>query len=468
VTAEYSDQRPYVGYQAFRAEVDDWISAATSGAEPSLSGRSVLPVVRLIDECYRRRTPIAEPWTDEGMVAGPSTVHVESGHGRVLVTGAGGFLGGRAVELLSGKHGWEVVALVREPRSAARLARWTHPIVVGDICSAADMDRALKGCDAVVHCAVGTSWEPDAVRKVTVEGTRTLAEAALRAGVKRFVHISTMFVHRRDGNGVLDETVALEPPAGDRYGQNKLLAEKAVQAATARGLHSIILRPTRIYGPFSRTFTVRPLEAIAAGQFAIRGNQDVPANMTYVDNVVDAIAHALEAADRLSGSAYLINDPEQLSLREFYEFFARTAGKAIRAVADDGATGHVRRKSGVLTPWLSALRTIARSSELRGLVRRVMDTDPIGTLPRRLWNLSPNVQQSLLRRFGADAAVIYRPNRAGSSSELVYYGDPLLVSSAKAERELGFVPPVNRPRAMALTLAWAQYARLLPMVDQQP
>ncbi len=79
---------------------------------------------------------------------------------RVLVTGAGGFLGGRAVELLGERYGWDVVALVREPKGAARLARWPANIVVGDICSPADMDRVMPGCDAVVHCAVGTSGSP--------------------------------------------------------------------------------------------------------------------------------------------------------------------------------------------------------------------------------------------------------------------------------------------------------------------
>jgi predicted dehydrogenase len=58
VTAQYADQKPYVGYQAFRAEVDDWISAIAAGTRPELSGQSVLPVVRLIDGCYRNRAPM--------------------------------------------------------------------------------------------------------------------------------------------------------------------------------------------------------------------------------------------------------------------------------------------------------------------------------------------------------------------------------------------------------------------------
>ena len=97
------------------------------------------------------------------------------------------------------------------------------------------MDRALKGCDAVVHCAVGTSWQPEETRRVTVDGTRIVSEAALAAGVKRFVHISTLFVHRRENVSVIDETVPLEPQSDDSYGRNKLEAERALAQAGQRG-----------------------------------------------------------------------------------------------------------------------------------------------------------------------------------------------------------------------------------------
>lgn len=469
LSAKWPSGTPFSGYAAFRREIDDWLDAIRSGSEPVLSGRSVVPVVELIEHAYRSRVPMTEPGdTPAPTPAGSLPVGQRK---RVLITGAGGFLGGRAVEMLRDQYGWDVLPLVREPKGAARLARRPEEILLGDICSRADMDRALKGCDAVVHCAVGTSWQPEETRRVTVDGTRIVAEAALAAGVKRFVHISTLFVHQRDGVPEIDETTPLTPPAQDAYGQNKLAAEQALAVVAAQGLSTIVLRPTRIYGPFSKTFTTRPLQALSEGRLAVGGDPDVPANMVYVDNVVAAIACALDAPDSLKGSAYLVTDPEQSSLREFYEFFGRPGGLVLQfrpaAPSDAGPAA----KPGLATRWIWAFSAIAKSSELRGMVKRVLETDPIGTLPRRLWDRSPKLQQRLLRRFGADTAVIYRHAPAETGEVLVYYGEAARVSGAKATAELGLKPAQPRASAMSRTMEWARYARVLPSgapdVDEQ-
>ncbi len=456
LSAAWSDTRDFIGYEAFRREFDDWIDAIERRGEPVLSARSVAPVVSLIEEAYAARTELAEPWTDEGFRAPAVRSGGPLSGRRVLVTGAGGFLGNRTVELLREKFGCEPVALVREPKGAARLARWPSEIVLGDICSRADMDRALRGCEAVVHCAVGTSWKPEETRRVTVEGTCTVAEAALAAGVKRFVHISTLFVHQRDLGGTIDETTPLNPPANDSYGTAKLAAERALASVAQKGLSTIVLRPARIYGPFSKTFTVRPLQALLEGRLAISGDPDVPANMVYVDNVVEAIARALETPAALNGSAYLVNDPEQLTLREFYQYFADASDASLRLVADRPGGGPPRRRG-----WIEGLRAIALAPEVRALVHRILDTDPVGTLPKKLWDASPGVQRRLLKLFHVDAAVVYRPQPAACGELLEYRGEHAVVSSARLSTELGYVPAVMPTRAMALTLEWAEEARLV-------
>ncbi|MBS1819490.1 MAG: NAD-dependent epimerase/dehydratase family protein [Acidobacteria bacterium] len=461
LAASWNDGREFIGYEAFRREFVDWLDAIRRRTDPVLSGRSVVPMVSLIEQAYASRVDQPEPWTDEGARAPAVRAADPLAGKRVLVTGAGGFLGARTVELLRDRFGCTPVALIREPKGAARLARWPGEVVLGDVCSRADMDRAMKGIDAVVHCAVGTSWQPAESRRVTVEGTRTAAEAALAAGVKRFVHISTLFVHQRDLGGTIDERTPLNPPASDDYGTAKLAAEKALEAVTAKGLSTIVLRPARIYGPFSKTFTVRPLQAMLENRFAISGDPKVPANMVFVDNVVEAIAGALNAPASRSGAAYLVNDPDQLSLLDFFGFFARLSGARIHLLPARETSA-----SGTRPGWIAGLKTIALAPEVRALVHRILDTEPVGNLPKRLWEASPDTQRKLLKLFKVDAAVVYRPSAAGAEDLLDYWGENASVSSARLREELGVTPALTRDRAMALTLEWARAARLVPV--EQP
>ena len=99
-------------YATFGRQYGDWIAAIRTGGEPALSGRSALAASRLIESCYGRPRPMDEPWVWRGIKspaaataasnshAAPPPVHVAGREGRVLVTGASGFIGGRVVELL--------------------------------------------------------------------------------------------------------------------------------------------------------------------------------------------------------------------------------------------------------------------------------------------------------------------------------------------------------------------------------
>src|SRR5262249_7508740 len=129
VTAETPGTENFIGYDAFRGQIDGWLQGIASGTEPELSGRSVVPLVKLIEQCYSRRSAAVEPWTDAGLTS-PTTKRAPTTRRRVLVTGAGGFLGCRTVELLAQGYGYDAVALIKEPKSAARLARWPTEILL--------------------------------------------------------------------------------------------------------------------------------------------------------------------------------------------------------------------------------------------------------------------------------------------------------------------------------------------------
>jgi predicted dehydrogenase/nucleoside-diphosphate-sugar epimerase len=459
-------------YETFRRQIDDWLGAMREGWTPRLSGKSCLPTVRLIDACYRSRCDLAEPWVWAGAEraespepARPRARCRDVGIRKVLVTGASGFIGCRVAELLTLHEGCTVRAAVHNPSNASRVARLNVQLVQTSLEPGADFAQVVDGCDAVVHCAVGTAYgDRRKIFDVTVGGTRGLVEAARAAGVRRFVHISTMGVYG-DGmvlNSVIEETAPVRPPRGCDYGQSKAKAEQAVAAAAASGLPAVVLRPARVFGPFATTMITRPVGAIAAGHFGWLGSPDLPCDMVYVDNVVEAICCALVArAEAVTGQIFNVGDGLPMTWREFYEFFGKALGVDLGAApvcapaAPPGLwhwpTNCVRGALGILT-----------SAEFKALGRRVLATDGIGSLPRWALDRLPFVNRLARRLVKADDALpAYRRAAAARGDVIAMGSGGALLSIEKARRVLGYGPAVSRHRALELTLNWIYYAHIV-------
>jgi predicted dehydrogenase/nucleoside-diphosphate-sugar epimerase len=472
LTLGWAGEADAPGFEAFRTEIDDWIGAIRSGRGPQLSGRSALPTVKLIEDCYRSARSIVEPWVEEGLRRVREAPSRERGaQRRVLVTGASGFIGCRVAEILRLREGWDVRALVHDPSKVSRLARLDVEMMAGDLRSRADLRRAVEGCDTVVHCAIGTSWRSREVFAVTVGGTRQVAEAARAARVRRFVHLSTIAVYDRTIEGVIDESSPVRPPKGDTYSQSKAAAERAIARAAEKGLPAIVLRLANVYGPFSQIFTVRPIRDLAEGRLVLVGCADFPSNTVYIDNVVEAIVRAIEAPSvENCGAIFTIGADDGFTWREYYTYFANALGVEVPVIsADPGAAGHNglgRRGRGRPTGWLAGCLEVARSAEFRALGRKVLDTEPVGRLPRALLERVPSLRRGLRRWLNVDGPLIYR--RAGASRGDLHEVRAFAarVSSDKARRVLGYVPLVPRSRALELTLDWLRHARLIVPVSE--
>lgn len=468
-------------YATFGRQFDDWTGAICAGTEPVLSGRSALATSRLIDACYAATAhPIAEPWVQRGIArkaaesssngaARSPAVHVAGHSGRVLVTGASGFIGSRVAELLRLREQCDVRALVHNPGNASRLARLDVEMVQGDL-GAGDVKRYVADCDSVIHCAIGTDWaEPRKIYEVTVGGTRRLAEAAMAASLRRLVHVSTMSVYGDDGvlTGVIDESTAVRPMRGSIYGKSKADAERAVLDAARRGLPAVVFRPARVFGPFSRIFITRPLQAIAKGNFQWLMPPDVPADMVYVDNVAEALIAALKAdAAATKGEAFNIGDGDRSTWRDFYDYFARRMGLDLSEVTI--APPAPRQDSALGSTLKFPLRLIRsfgqvfKSTEFKSLGRRVLITDPLGTLPRKTLESFPGIERAVRKMVGADDSLpVYSPP-SPSSGDLVHMGSGgSVLSIEKLRRHMNFTPPVSRAEAMQLTLDWVRHARIV-------
>ncbi len=455
----WADQGERLGYEAYREEIDDWLDAIRTGKPARLAAESALRVVELIEACYASRAGgLPEPWVWENvrMPAEP-----RRSRGRVLLTGASGFIGCRTAEVLHLGGDWEVRALVHRPTSAARLARLPVETVQGDLKSPQDMAQAVKGCGAVVHCAIGTAYgQPREILAVTEGGTKNLLKAAREAGVKRFVHLSTIGLHSPAVTGALDETTPVQPMPGDFYSISKAAAERAVLEAAKVGLPAVVLRPGSVYGPFSRTFSIRPIQYLKKGNLLLLGSAEAASNTVYVDNLVHAIVRALEGPAELAGEVFTISDGDEMTWGEFYGYFARHLGATLRT-APRGSEPAPAKRGGLLSwprVWWRTSVEVLRSPEFRALGKRILNGHPIGKLPRWALGRFGWLDERVKRLVGTDAVMIYRRPQPAADEVMKFPPRGGCVRVDKARRLLGYEPPVSRARAMELTLGWIREA----------
>lgn len=464
--ASWTDEPESTGYEAYRCVIEDWLEAIALGQDPKLDATTASKTVALIDSCYERATPLNEPWVRGGLARSLTAPNSSAGKKRILITGATGFIGGRLAEVLhlTGRH--EVRALVHRPAASARLARLPIEMVPGSLTSPADLARAVEGCDAVLHCAVGTAYgRRGEIFDVTERGTRRLADAALAAGVARFVHLSSIAVLGPDPRGIFDEKTPVQPVKGSDYAESKAAAESQLDVVAKKGLPVVVLRPGCVYGPHSRTFTTRPLQYLKRGKLTLSGCSESPSNTLFVDNLVQAMILAIEYDHPGKVPIYTLSDGDDMSWGEFYNYFAEAAGSRpnVEPAPEPILNEHPRGAFAWVGGWGRSVSTILKSPELRSFGRRILQTDPVGTLPRHFLERNPNLEERLLRALGTDAAMTYRrPVQSGDHADIVRFtahGGAIRVE--KAMRELGYIPSVSRAEALSLTLEWAKASRIL-------
>jgi nucleoside-diphosphate-sugar epimerase len=240
-----------------------------------------------------------------------------------LVTGASGFIGGHVTERLL-REGYQVRCLVRASSDTSLLDALNVELAIGDLTDAASLIAAAEGCRYVIHCAAmvsdwGTARE---IVQHNVEGTRNMLEAAARASVERFIHISTTDVYGHPGGSAVDETYRA---SGFRnwYSQTKLAAEREVQHfEQTRALAAVTLRPATVYGPRSVDVVGQMAQAIRAGNMLLVGGGAAVAGLCYVDNLVDATLLALRHPDA-PGQAFNISDGLAVTWKEFTDGLAK-------------------------------------------------------------------------------------------------------------------------------------------------
>lgn len=172
----------------------------------------------------------------------------------ILVTGGTGLVGSHLLKELV-KTQQPVTALYRSAPSSLLTAQENSNInwVQGDILDVQLLEEIMQGVQQVYHCAAIVSFNPSRkaeLFKINVEGTANVVNAALSAGVKKLVHVSSVAAMGRIRNGqVINESMYWTPETSNsNYGRSKYLAELEVWRGIAEGLPAVIVNPTIIFG----------------------------------------------------------------------------------------------------------------------------------------------------------------------------------------------------------------------------
>jgi nucleoside-diphosphate-sugar epimerase len=244
---------------------------------------------------------------------------------RVALTGASGYTGGHLVDALR-QRGDEVRALVRPASVSERLRASGAALILGDLADAGAIERLVEGTDAVLHVAAvyRTAGHPDSYyREINIGGTERLLRAAACAGVRRFVHTSTVGVHGDVKEPPADETAPIAP--GDIYQQTKAEAEAlALDYHRRRALPVAVVRPGAIYGP-GETRLLKLFRAIARGRYAIIGDGRSFYHPVYIEDLVEGFLLALDRPEAV-GEAFLVCGPRYASQSELAALIAKHTG----------------------------------------------------------------------------------------------------------------------------------------------
>jgi len=250
---------------------------------------------------------------------------------KVLVTGITGFTGGHLGRHLL-QHGYEVKGLSLPGLDTSILESMGVDIVTGDMTNKASLLKAVEHVDIVYHIAA-VYREQNISRQlfwdVNVTGTKHLLEVARDAGVKRFVHCSTVGVQGEIKNPPATEEAPYYP--GDYYQQSKMEGELlALEYFNKTGLPGVVFRPVGIYGPGDTRF-LKLFRYIIQGKFRMFGSGEVLYHLTYIDDLIDGIRLMGETPD-IEGEIITLAGERYTTLNEWVQILADVLGAKLSRV----------------------------------------------------------------------------------------------------------------------------------------
>jgi nucleoside-diphosphate-sugar epimerase len=365
---------------------------------------------------------------------------------RVAVFGASGFVGATLVERLWHAADADVVPVIHSSGNAARLARFGKPLVTADALQPDSLDRALDGCTHAVNCSRGPA-------EVMLRGLGNLLEASRRAGVKQFVHLSSVAAYGDPDVPTLEES-APPRPAPQTYGWTKHAQDQLVQRAADGGLGCAVLCPPNISGSYS-AFLMEVVQSIRRGELALVDNGRYPCELVDVENLVHAIRLALRAPGT-DGQRIFITDGSQTTWKDLAAALAPLADESTPLPSIDlDVARQLSAEPAAPSPTVAGTFKHLCSSDLRSALRK----DPLLAAAEKSVKAAirrvPPLERALRRRFEGRTAItrVTRPPRY--SERLIRQQlRNIRYSQARARAVLGYEPVITAEQSMHAFRSW--------------
>ena len=256
---------------------------------------------------------------------------------KICVTGANGFIGKSVCKTLS-CSGKITKGFVRTLNPSLNLLGIQY-VPVGDISLSIDWKNHLMNYNSIIHCAgIAHSMDQkhgsDAYSLVNIEGTRQLAEQAVKAGIKRIVFLSSIKVNgesnekKKYSNKIFTHNDIPDPK--DYYATSKFEAENVLWEVSAKtGLEVVVLRLPLVYGKGVKGNLMRLIQLVNSGVPLPLGMVNNQRSMIGIDNLVDLIIRCIDHPDA-AGKTFLVSDGEDLSTSDLINHLASSMHRKSR------------------------------------------------------------------------------------------------------------------------------------------
>lgn len=355
----------------------------------------------------------------------------------VCVTGASGGISQTLLKYLL--ESFHVKALFR--KESATSEQWKQQgceIVLGDLRDEESLANLVAGAEFVFHCAaVINSISGKEAHEINVEGTRRLALAAAKSGCKRFIHLSSIAVYTSanfEGKTYTEEVSLREDPTMELYCLTKLRAEIALMdVAQNHELEYVILRPTCVYGPATKSYTITPINIIQKGLPIILGDGEALLDVVYIEDVVRAMLLAAHSP-KANGEIFNLGG-ETVTCKELYSYYGQMLQRPARHFSKGMANvvaslSKIHREFGKSVKWIFEIHEQSReypSTKAKALLGYTPQVPlVVGMLKTELW-LQANgyipakrhVFQSALSLYSFHPCAVVRPTTEAEIIQII-------------------------------------------------